>query len=255
MVHQHLGEALAEFTAETGIALEGFTELLLFGDMESEGYLGGYIGFIVIGPVDVVSALEEEVAGEAGTTTYGGQTVYTDETGEWGVCFLSSTMVVAGSMDAVKGVIDVKNGAAKLGGQMLECYSALGDVWMKAVVEVSEEWLSEIPDEMGEMSLSPFQDIEMVGFGFDKSGEGDASTITSELRLYFSSEESAQEAQELINLVVTFIGYGGMPDMPPEIVDLIDNIGVSRSSNWLTITFQITVGEIEEMMEPIGQGG
>ncbi|GEM_PF-1638688 len=245
---EDLEDALAAFTAETGIDLAGFTELVFFGDLKSQDYFGG----IAVAPQDVISALKDVIDDYMTPTPYSGKSIYAGE--ELAVCFLSSTMAVAGPREVVEDVIDASNGQApKLSGEILHCYNALGDVWVKAVIAVTPGMLTNIPEEMGGGSLGMLQDLQVLGFSFDKSGTGDQAEIALALKLYFENADSAGDFKDLVDGMISLLKIM-VPRQYPSVVanmidDLLDKIGVSRSAAVVTITFEITLGEIRDLVD------
>ncbi|TET39412.1 MAG: hypothetical protein E3J65_03820 [Dehalococcoidia bacterium] len=248
---QTFEQAMDLVADEIGIDLRDFSEAVIFGDTESEDY---YFGAIITGTFDRV-ALIESIEGAIGeemiTTDYRGYTTYTItiEGEEGAICFLNDDSFVFGSIDAVRDVIDVKEGEPSLSGTLAEAYISLGDVWIKVAAEVPEGWMGEIPEEGVPIGLEALADVQVVGFGFNKAGQ----ILSAQLKLYFSTSESAADAEGTISGLISFISI--LPDIPPEVMDLLDGLNVSRSGPWVTISLTTTMTEIEELVEAMEETG
>ncbi len=251
-IPETVDEALEEIEDEFGIDPRDFSEGVVFGDTESDDYFGA----IVTGTFDpeaLIESIEEATGEETAISTYKGYQIYTMtvEDEAVAICFLSDDTVAVGQADAVKDIIDVKEGDKScISGRGYDTYSALGDVWIKGAVELPEETMSEILDEIleeGEIpGLEAFEDIEVAGFGLDKEGEN----IFLQIKLYFSNAESAEDAEDVISSIITLLPLIS-PDIPPEVADLLEELSISLSDSWLTITLEITVEEIEELIEAL----
>ncbi len=244
-IPQTFEQAMDLVADEIGIDPRDFSEAVIFGDTESEDY---YFGAIITGTFDR-EALIESIEGAIGEgmiiTDYRGYPIYTIriEGEEGAISFLSDDSFVFGSIDAVRDVIDVKEGEPSLSGTLAEAYISLGDVWIKVAAEVPEGWMGEIPEEGVPMGLEALADVQVVGFGFNKAGQ----ILSAQLKLYFSTSGSAADAEGTISGLISFISI--LPDIPPEVMDLLDGLNVSRSGPWVTISLTTTITEIEELME------
>ena len=229
---------------EIGIDPRDFSEAVIFGDIESEDYVGA----IITGAFDreaLIESIEQAIGEEMTIAEYKGYPIYTItfEGEEGAICFLSDDSFVCGSIDAVRDVIDVKEGEPSLSGTVAEAYISLGDVWIKAAAEVPEGWMGEIPEEEVPIGLDAFEDVQVVGFGFDKEGQ----ILSAQLELYFSSSQSAAAAEDTISGLISLISL--LPDIPPELAAILDGLDVSRSGPWVAISLTTTITEIEDLVE------
>lgn len=244
---QTFEQAMDQVADEVGIDPRDFSEAVIFGDIESEDY---YLGAIITGTFDreaLIESIEQAIGEEMTTTEYKGYAIYTItiEGEEGAICFLSDDSFVCGSIDAVRDVIDVKEGEPGLSGTVAEAYISLGDVWIKVAAEVPEEWMGEIPEEEVPIGLEAFEDVQVVGFGFNKAGQ----TLSAQIKLYFSSSQSAAGAEDTISGLISLISI--LPDIPPELADILDGLDVGRSGPWVTISLTATMTEIENLVEAI----
>jgi len=243
---QTLDEALDMVVAETGIDPRDFSEAVIFGDLDSEQYFAAIITG-TFDPQALIAAIEQASA-EMEVTQYGGYDIYRPEGEGVAVCFLSDDSLVIGFIEAVKDVIDVQKGAPCLSGPLYDAYNSLGDVWIKVAVEVPEGAIGEIPEEEIPIDLEAFEDLQLVGFGFNKVGQ----TLSAQLKLYFSTSGAAADAEGMISSLISLLPVTG--DLPPEVVDLLDGLNVSRSDSCVTISLQTTVTEIENLVEAMQVG-
>lgn len=272
---QTFEQALDLVADEIGIDPRDFSQAVIFADTESEDY---YLGAIITGTFDreaLIESIEQAIGEEMAISTYKGYQIYEatiEVPGEamevpeeaWGgippdepigieeleiaICFLSDDSFAFGSIDAVRDVIDVKEGEPGLSGAVAEAYISLGDVWIRVAAEVPEEGMGEILEEEVPIGLEAFEDVQVVGFGLNKAGQ----ILSAQLKLYFSSSESAADAEDTISGLITFISI--LPDIPLELADILDGLDVSTSGPWVTISLTTTITEIEELVEAMEQG-
>lgn len=246
---QTVEEGLNELVKETGIDLRDFSRAVVFADIATLDQ-AGYMAVIVEGTFDetqFIENIEEKTGKELSTTDYKGYKLYTDEEEEFVIAFLSDSMLLLGATKAVKDAIDVSKGDRRqVSGIILDTYNQLGDALIKFAFELPEEAresLSEelVPDEIP-ISLEPFADIDILGFALNKEAE----TITIQINPHFLSKDSAQDAKDTLSGAISL--FKGMLEVP-ELKELLGKIQVSVADFWVTITFEITLSEIEELIE------
>jgi hypothetical protein len=242
---QTFDEALDWVEDEIGLDPRDFSEALIFGDIESEDYFGGIVKGTFV-EEELIASIEEATGEEMPTIAYNDYQIYiiTEGAQELGICFLGNDTIAVGPVDAVKDVIDVKKGdKERLSGPVYDTYNKLGEAWIKGALEVPGETMGEIPEGGVPIGLAAFEDLEVMGFSFNKAGE----SLFIQVKLYFSDAESAADAEEMISSMMSLLPL--MPDVPPEIVALLDELSVSLSDSWVTISLETTMTEIEELME------
>ncbi len=246
---QTVDEALDELVEEIGIDLRDISEAVIFTDMTAME-VEEYLGIIVEGNFDkeqFIENIEEKADLDFTVSQYKGYKLYVDQDEEFAVTFLSEKMVLLGSTKAVKDAIDVSKGEREgASGIVLDAYNRFGDALIKVAFEVPEEARESIAEEPipGGMpiSMAPFADIDTVGFALNKEME----TITARIDSYFLSAESAEDAKDTLSGAIMF--FRGM-SQDPEIKELLGKIEVDITDSWVTINFEITVSEIEELVE------
>ena len=246
---QTIEEALDELVEETGIDLRDFSEVVIFADITTLEQ-AGYLGVIVEGTFNetqFIDNIEQEAGEELITSDYKGYGLYTDEGEEFGIAFLSNRVLLLGTMEAVKDAIDVSKGdREQVGGIILDAYNRLGDALIKFAFEVPEEAREALTEELvpGEIpiSLDPFADIDIVGFAISKRAE----TITIQINPHFLSTDSAQDAKDTLSGAISL--FKGVLQVP-EIKELLGKIEVSVTDSWVTIVLEMTLSEIESLIE------
>lgn len=246
---QEVEEALDEVVEETGIDLRDISEAIIFTDMTTMD-VEDYLGIIVEGNFDeqlIIDKIEEKAEMEFTVSEYRDYRLYIDQDGESAVALLSEKMLLLGSTRAVKDAIDVSKGEKeRASGAVLDTYNRFGDVLIKFAFEIPEEAIESVAEQpiTGDMpiSMEPFADIETVGFAINR----EAGTITAQIDLLFLSAESAEDAKDTLSGAISFF-KGMSPD--EQMKELLGKIEVDFTNSWVTIDFEITIAEIEELTE------
>ncbi len=254
---QTIEEALDELVEEVGVDLRDCQQAVIFADTTTLAQVG-YLGVIIEGSFDeeqFIDNIEEKTGEELTTSDYKGHKLYAVavQQGAFGIAFLSDTMLLLGTPEAVKDAIDVSKGdKKKIGGTILDAYNRLGDALIKFAFEVpgeAREALTEglVPGEIP-ISLDPFEDIDILGFAISK----EADTLTAKIDAHFLSTDSAQDAKDTLSGAISL--FKGTLQVP-EMKELLGKIEVTVADSWVTIALEITLSEIEKLMEtfPIGQ--
>jgi len=257
---QTIEEALDELVEEVGVDLRDCQQAVIFADTTGLAQVG-YLGVIIEGSFDeeqFIDNIEEKTGEELTTSDYKGHKLYAVavEGEEFGIAFLSDTMLLLGTPEAVKDAIDVSKGdKKKISGTILDAYNRLGDALIKFAFEVPEEAreaLTEglvpggIPGEIP-ISLDSFEDIDILGFAISK----EADTLTVQITPHFLNTDSAQDAKDTLSGAISL--FKGTLQVP-EMKELLGKIEVTVADSWVTVALEITVSEIEKLMEtfPIG---
>ena len=246
---QTVEAAMDELVEESGIDLGDFHRAVIFADItEMDG--AGYVGVIAEGTFDEEQFIDnlKRKAGEQYTASdFRGYKLYTDEGGESAFIFLSDTVLLSGTTEAVKDAIRVVEGDKEpVSGVILDTYNQLGDVLIKFAFELPEEARKAILEEPAPedipISFESFADIDILGFVLNKEGE----TISVHINSHFLSTDSAEDAYNTLSGAILL--YKGMaPD--PKIKDLLSKINVSVVDDSVEIVFETTLSEIEKMIE------
>ena len=246
---QTFEEALNELVKETGLDLRQFSEATVFADITTMEQ-ADYVGCVAEGTFDekeFIDNIESNTGEQFNTSDYKGYKLYTDEDQELSLAFLSDSMLLLGTIRAVKDAIDVSKGVRKpVGGAILDTYNQLGDALIKFAFEFPEEARRALAEGVapGEIpvSLEPFADIDIIGFLLNK----EADTITIRITPHFLSTDSANDARDTLGGAITMF-KGMLQD--PEMKELLGKIQVTADGSWLAIAFEITLSEIERLSE------
>ena len=237
-------EAMQEIEDEIGIDPRDFDEAVVFSDTECED---GYWGTIVTGTIDeeeMIENIEQETGEELTYTNYHGYKRYADEAGENGLCFLSDTTFLIGTLDAVEDSLDVAAGdAMPLEGPVVDTYEALGDVWIRVAAKLPPESMEDATGDKIPVESEMLERVEALGASLNKVGQN----VSIEIRVCLTSPAQAEA------LKVTLIGaktyFRLTADLPAEAVDVIKKIVLSRSGSCTVIMLTATVYEIEDLVE------
>ena len=259
---QTFDELLSLAFEESGIDFREFSDAVLFGDISRDE---DYFAIIARGRFEEDQLLEAiERIGETPLTAteYKGRRIHSDQVDEDGLSLsvLGSDVLVLGAVDAVRAVIDVQEGDRdRASGKVYDTFIAMGDVLVRLTLEVPPELsqeleqASEIIPELGgglgelPISLEAFKDLDAIGLVLDKDGE----TIKVEAQLSFTSEDSAADAGNVIDGLLK-LARGLSPD--EETKSLLDRVQVEATGTNLTILFEASVSDLEELVPDLGEG-
>jgi hypothetical protein len=234
---------LIELEEDSGLDLRNLSELVLFGDVSA---LDDYAGFIAKEDFDKseLTGGIEELYGEeyAPLDSYRGYTIYIGDYSGDGLVLLADDKFVLGRLNAVKDVIDVKEGKEPhISEKVWDIYADLGDKLIKVALEpplkVKREEMELFPN-----IASVIDDIEVIGLAFGKDGRW----LTTSVRIGFASVDSAREAASVIN---EGINKAMDEDKWKEVKDILDRVNVVSRGSWVTITSQVSVMEAEYLKE------
>ena len=260
---ERFDEALDLLRDKTRIDLRDFKEVIFFGSPSSVTADAGDLAVFASGPfteAEVIAAVEAFASEELNAGTYKGTILYTGSQQEAAIAFLGNDAFVLGPADSVRQVIDVKEGDRNaLSGDLRERYNDIGDVLVKTVAALPAEEVDKSGNGADLFSfmtgLSFLDELETVEMVLDKQDQA----ISFELELCFTSEDSAEALENLINIVKLLPGLipvpeeapGGVP-IPEEgeelLFELLDRLEVETLDSCLMLTLEVTVGEIEELL-------
>ncbi len=246
---QTVEEVLNEFVKETDIDIHDFSQAVIFANittLEQADYLG-VIAEGTFNEKQFIDNIEEQAGEEFTTSDYKGYKLYIDEKEEFGVAFLSDSMLLLGTTKAVKDAIDVSKGVrSQVGGVILDTYNQLGDALIKFTFELPEQARRALTEEPipGEIpiSLEPLVDIDILGFALNK----EADTITMQITPHFLSTDAAEDVKDTLSGAISL--FKGTLQVP-EVKELLGKIEVTVTDSWVTIILEITLSEIERLTE------
>lgn len=255
---QTLDEALDFAMEEIGLDLMDFGEGLIFGEISEATGDMDYFGIVVKGTFeesDLIASIESERDEPFTTTNYQGYKIYTDAYEEMGMAFLGSDALVIGPMEAVKDVIDVKQGAQPaISGKLLDTYNDLADGLVKVAMLVPpgvieeglQEFAGELPMELPmELPLDALTNMDTVGMTLAKEEQ----PMTASLKLCFTDSDSAENVGTMINAVIVFASL--IPDIPEEARELLGKLDASVSGSCLDISLEMTMSEVETLIQDL----
>ena len=214
---QTIEEALAKAIDMIDLDLRNFEEGWIFGDISQATGDTDYSGAILKGTFDESSVLASarSAFGEGlASIDYQGYTIYTGSDQETGLAVLSSDLLVAGSVSAVKDVIAVSEGnMPAVNGDLLNAYDALDDALIKLAAAVPpglvEQQLAELTAGISSPpALDALADVQIVSMTMAKNGQ----SIDCDSQLFFSDSESANDVKGWIPLLALMIGSMEMPE-------------------------------------------
>lgn len=226
---------------DTGELTENIDDEALL-DMELGWELGGdsYGGLIIIGNFQedaVLSSIESEQEIVLATTSHKDYAIHYDE--ESAITFLQDDVFVMGSLQAVKDVIDVKEGdQSSVRGDVLDKYNELGDTLFKLAALIPSEVMeedTEDDDDMMSLEATGLKEMESIALSVDKRG----STFPIAIELCFSNTDSADDFETTIALL---LGLFGLTDM-----------NISLDGPCVVMSIDITRQLIEGMMESFAE--
>jgi len=256
---QTLEEALAMAMDMSGLDLRDFEECWVFSDVSQAAGDASYAGAILKGSFDesdILASMKSAIGEGFSIIDYQGHEVYIDSGQEAGVAILTNDVVVAGSIEAVKDVIAVKEGdRPSVGGELVATYDGLDDALVKAAVAVPEGLVEQSLQEIDTgISLSAvidaLSDLQTVGLTVAKDGE----SIVCNSQLLFGDSESAEAVNGLIQLVPLMMGSVEMPEGALTenqqralvlLAQLLDKSDSSVTDSRLKVSFDLTVADIE----------
>ena len=246
---QTVDEALDKLIEETGIDYRDFSEAVVFAELtkwEQEEYLG----IIAEGTIDknqFIDNVKEKSGEEFTTSDYKGYQLYINEKTDIGIASLTDRMLLLGTTKAVKDAIDVSKGDRKQASvTILDTYNRLGDALIKLAFEFPQEAREALTEDITPaevpISLEPLANIDIFGLALSK----EADTLSIQINPHFLSKDSAEDARDALNGTISL--FKGILQ-EPEIKELLGKIAVTVTDSWVSITFEITLSEIEKLIE------
>ena len=249
---QSLDNLLDWAIATTGIDFRQVSQVAVFFDVSRTDDFGAFIAKGTFNEVAIVEALEGSEGGSMSTSVYKGRRVYSfdGDTDEPSLAFLEGDILVLGTVEGVRAVIDVQEGdRRRVSGAVPDALADLGHGLLSLAVEVPSE---ELPDELSDLGdipflgessqglsaiLEPLQDLEILGLAVAQNGQ----ILILRVNLDFASEDSASSVAKVLEGILT-LATGLIPD--DEIRELLENLEVTTDDNRLTVRLEVTASEI-----------
>lgn len=250
---QTLDAALDEIAVQVGLEVERFRECWFFGDASDMAKRGGYFGIIVKGDFTAIELLDPigvAVGEHLKPISYGGHTIHTFGTEEWGISLLDNDTFVAGGMALVKDVISIEEGhKAGLSGKLLDEYSGLGNGLFRVASIVPEGLRGGVKEHLEKLvplplDVSAIADMETAGVILNL----EAQSLTVDSKFCFTNDDSAEDAELLLKSVGAFVRLLELPTPVEELGKLLEGIQVSRSGPCVEATLQVPTSEIEKLL-------
>ena len=254
-VPQTIDEALDLFVKETGIDLRDISRAILFGDLERED---NYFGLIVRGDFDeedLVAAIQKAADGSFFIETYKGHGLHIDEDDpdSGALTLLDQETLLLGSPDAVRDVIDVKEGDRKqakgnindLPRGLIRLALAVPPEALQDAGEGIEGFLGQ-QDNFGGLpiNLDSFDKLEIFGFALGQDGD----TLEFQVRLDFTDQESASTVGDLVE---GLLKLAGAPAPEGQDLSFLDRVQVDREESQLTMSLDLQISEIKDLAEGV----
>jgi len=255
---QTIDEALDLIVSQTGIDLRDITQAIIFGDLQRED---NYFGLIVRGAIDeegLVAAIQRATGAPLFTETYKGRELHVfggESDGFIAFTSLDQESLVLGSSDAVRHVVDVDAGDRdRAEGATYDAFNDLPAGLIRLALVVPPGAVQDLggeiagflgqQDNLGGLPINAdsFDDLEILGFALGQDGDN----LKFQVQLDFVGRESAANVGDLLEGLLKVAGA-----LAPEGQDLgfLDRVQVDREGSRLTISLDLQLSEIEDLLE------
>jgi hypothetical protein len=250
-------EAKEKFLNKTGINLNDISEAVLFAAFSenTSSERPEYAAVIMTGNFadkELVSRIEEKTEKKFIPEQYGNFTLYSDAKGESGLVLVNNTMLILGTVDALKDCLDVAGGESKAAsGALIDTYNSLGEVMLRlsmVIPEKARESFTEQPvEEMMPVGMQAFADMETLGMAAVMSPQA----LTVKMNADFSVADSADKAAESLETMIKFFG---MMSSDSKTADMLERVKITSGNSRLSISYDITLAELAGMMASLSNG-
>ncbi len=245
---QTVDDALKMVVEKTGLDINTFSQALLFGDTNNISSSASYAAFIIEGTFDAakfISSMEAKSSEKFTTASYKGYKLYTNQDQKFAVTFLSNKILLFGTPKAVQDIIDVRKGDRKaVSGAILDTYNKLGNAMCRFAVIMPESARKSMAEQSvpgSPISTKTFANMDVLGLALDKQ----LAAVTVKIDSHFIDTTSAQDARDTL-IGAVFLFKGMLTDQA--LKDLFGKISVTGQDNWLTISLNTTVAELETLV-------
>ena len=250
---QELDTVKQGFLDKTGISLNDISEVYLYGktsasssgDSESGAAIltGKFAG---ITPVNLL----EKTGANYTSETDGKYTLYTLNSGDAAMAKISNSLLILGTVSAVKDGIAVANGDLDPAtGNLTDTFNSLGDVMLKLVAVIPQEARQAFDTQNAAMmpvDLKPFSNAQMVSVVGGLAGSG----LQMIAAVDFSSPDSAAAAVDSLKTLLSFFSMEGTAQGS----DLLKNITITAHGSTLQVTHDIPLADFTSIISGIQNG-
>ncbi len=246
---QTMEDALKKAAETTGLDLLSFSRAVVFGDVNTFEK-APYVGLILEGTfveAKLITSMEEKSSENFTRSNYKGYKTYTGGKDQrFNVAFLGNKVLLFGTTKAVQDIIDVRKGDRKaVNGVILDTYNHLGDSMCRFsfnIPDTARQSLAKQSVPGSPVSTKAFASMDVSGLAFDKQ----VTNLTIEIVAHFLDAASTQDARDtLIGAVLMFKGMSTVP----ELKGLLGKIKVTTQDNWVTISENTTIPELEKLVD------
>ena len=256
-----IDDFLEEALAETGVDLRQFSQAVLFTDTGRSGEFTGVIAKGNFDELSLISSIRNASESRLVSAPYNDNLIYSpeDDSDAVSISVLEERILIVGTGEAVRAVIDVQRGdRKKVSGDLVEAFNDLGGGYLRLEAAVPADLLTEnlpfflatFPD-LGDLvspdsilgqtgPLGALEDLELIGLALSQNGQ----IFILRANIDFATQDSAAAIEGLIKAVLA-LAVGLIPD--PEASELLDKLEVSRNDGRLTIRLEITGQEISSL--------
>jgi hypothetical protein len=245
---QTVQDALAKMIEKTGINIQDFSQILIFGDINNiQNVKTGYMGVIAQGTFieqQFIQNIEDKTGKTLSVIDYTGSKLYSDNSNQYSLVFFNSSMLVFGTPQAVKDCVDIRKGDKQsLTGTVIDTYNKLGSATLRAAFAVPDEAKKTLENNIPGSSAASTQSLskmEVLGLSLNIGIED----VTVNLDLHFLDATSAQDAKDTISGAVSLL-KGTTTNS--ELKTLLGEIKFSTSDVWLTASLKTTLAELQSL--------
>jgi len=256
---------LEEALSETGVDIRQFSQAVIFVDTVRNEEFAGIIAKGSFNELAIISSIRSAAEGKMVSSPYKEELIYVvgDNTDAPSLSVLKDGLLILGTDEAVRAVIDVQQGdRKKVSGDLVEAFTDLGLGIFRLEAAVPTEMFAEVlggdsPDLSnipflggalaGEGALGlfgaveAFRDLEFAGLILSQNGQ----IFILRANLEFSSEESAESISGLLGGLIT-LGASFSPS--PELTELLARFEVSQTGAQVSIRLEMNGPEITELI-------
>jgi hypothetical protein len=245
---QTVQEALDKMIEKTGINIQDFSQVLIFGDINNiPNFKTSYMGVIAQGTFieqQFVQNIEDKTGKTLSVIDYKGSKLYSDNSNQYSLVFFSGSMLVFGTPQALKDCVDIRKGDKQsLTGTVIDTYNKLGSATLRAAFTVPDEAKKTRENNIPGSSTASTQSLskmDVLGLSLNIGLED----VTVNLDLHFLDTTSAQDAKDTISGAVSLL-KGTTTNS--ELKTLLGEIKFSTSDVWLTTSLKTTLAELQSL--------